>query len=128
MNPPDRITFNTAVVAAQRDDAGRITGYFFTEFWQRWFSALYNLLFFIQVKATLDFPNTPAQTSSDLTVAIRGARPLDFVELSTPVPPNDTCYFAFVGANDVVTIRFCNFSAGAVDPAEADFNLRLRKQ
>ena len=73
------------------------------------------------VSAVLDFPNTNPQLSSDLTVAVPGARDNDSVLLGIPIGAvlPDSCYTAFVSANNVVTIRFNNYSAGAQNPPAA---------
>ncbi len=79
------------------------------------------------VLAPLDFPNTPAQQGSDLTVSVPGAKLGDVVTLGVPagsVNPH-SMYFGYVSAPDVVTVRFCNFSAGAIDPATGDFRVTV---
>lgn len=76
----------------------------------------------------LDFPNTAAQTSSDLTIALAGAAVNDMVTWSTPPVPNaNSCYTAFVSAAGVVTMRFNNYSAAAIDPVAADFTVSIFK-
>lgn len=73
--------------------------------------------------ALLNFPSTPAQSSSDLTIALLGAELNDVIGLGVPsvaVLPN-TSYTAFVSAPDVVTVRFNNYSALAADPTFGDF-------
>lgn len=83
-----------------------------------------------QVRETLDFPNTAAQTSSDLTVAFPGAVVGDTVVLGivdTAVVLPDSSYWAFVSAADVVTIRFNNYSAAAQDPPQGSFSLSIFK-
>lgn len=77
------------------------------------------------VLANLDFPNTAAQTSSDLNVNVPGARSGDFVSLGVPVASvlPDSLFSATVTANDTVTVRFNNYSAGAQNPAAGNFNV-----
>lgn len=79
--------------------------------------------------ATLDFPNTAAQQSSDLTITVPGAAVGDAVALGVPngsVNANSG-FFAWVSAANVVSVRFCNFSAGAIDPASGSFRVAVFK-
>lgn len=79
--------------------------------------------------AALDFPNTAAQSSSDLTIALTGAADGDVVSLGVPVAAlnPDSCYTAFVSAANTVTVRFNNYSAGAIDPASGTFRVSIIK-
>lgn len=80
----------------------------------------------VSATATLDFGNTLAQTSADLTMAVAGAAIGDMVALGTPAAPDANSGFtAFVSAPDVVTVRFSNYSAGAIDPASGDYSVRV---
>lgn len=82
---------------------------------------------FLTASATLDFPNTNAQLSSDLTISVPGAALGDIVILGVPngsVNAN-TCYTAWVSAANTVSIRFNNYSAGAVNPASGAFNVAV---
>lgn len=79
--------------------------------------------------ATLDFPNTAAQTSSDLTITVPGAVVGDVVTLGIPngsVNAN-SCFTAWVSAANTVTCRFNNYSAGAIDPASGSFRVSVLK-
>lgn len=78
---------------------------------------------------SLSFPETPAQQSSDLTIAVLGASIGDPVTVGYPPAsaPMRTCYTAFVSAADVVTVRFNNYSALDVTPATGDFNVICMK-
>lgn len=79
--------------------------------------------------AALDFPNTAAQTSSDLTITVTGAAVGDVVLLGVPAASvnADSCYTAFVSAANTVTVRFNNYSAGAIDPASGTFRAAIVK-
>jgi hypothetical protein len=91
--------------------------------WFRFFQALPVLVG--SVTATLDFPSTAAQTSSDLTVTVAGAKDGDVVTLAVPngsVLAN-SCYTAWVSAANTVTVRFNNYSVGAQDPASGSFRV-----
>lgn len=101
--------------------------------WFRFFSDLFELTgmgrFYASVTATLDFPNTAAQTSSDLTVTVTGALDGDEVTLTVPAVSMlaSSCYNAWVSASDTVTVRFNNYSAGALDPASGDFVVVVKR-
>ncbi len=84
----------------------------------------------IEAGGTLDFPNTSAQTSADLTLHVIGAADGDYVQLSVPnaATAANTSYTAFVSAANTVTVRFVNSSAGAVNPASAVFRVTVYKQ
>ena len=77
---------------------------------------------------TLDFPNTSAQQHSDLSIALTGAASGDSVQLGVPVASllANTCYTAFA-SNDVVYVRFNNYSSSAKDPASGSFRVTLTK-
>jgi hypothetical protein len=79
--------------------------------------------------ATLDFLSTNAQNSRDLTIAVTGAADGDVVSLGVPnasVNAN-TSYSAWVSAAGTVTVRFNNYSSGAVDPASGFFKVFVTK-
>lgn len=82
------------------------------------------------VTFNLDFPNTPAQSSSDLSSALFiGALVGDFVQMGidpASVMPN-SCYTAWVSAPDTVTVRFNNYSAGAQNPPVGSFKISVIK-
>lgn len=70
--------------------------------------------------AALNFPSTAAQTSSDLTFTLTGAEIGDPCILSTTSPstayPANSSYSAWVSDADEITVRFNNYSTGAIDP------------
>ena len=78
----------------------------------------------------LDFPNTLAFSSSDISTALAiGALPGDMVFLGIDpgsVLPN-SCYTAWVSAPDTVTVRFNNYSAAPQDPPAGDFKVSVVK-
>ena len=78
---------------------------------------------------TLDFPSTAAQQSSDLTVTVTGAADGDPVFLGVPnaAVNANSCYTAWVSAANTVSVRFSNYSAGAIDPASATFKVAVFK-
>jgi hypothetical protein len=74
--------------------------------------------------ATLDFPSTNAQLSADLTIAVTGAAVGNPVILGTPAAPDaNSAFTAFVSASGVVTVRFHNYSSGAINPASGSFTV-----
>lgn len=81
----------------------------------------------ISASAALDFPNTLAQTSSDLTIAMTGAALGDAVMLGVPnaAVGANSAFTAWVSAADVVTVRFNNYSALAINPALATFRVAV---
>jgi hypothetical protein len=79
--------------------------------------------------ATLDFGNTNAGESADLTITVTGAADGDVVAIGVPngsVNAN-TCYTAWVSAANTVTVRFNNYSGSAVNPASGTFKAFVTK-
>lgn len=79
--------------------------------------------------ASLDFASANAGLSADLTIAVPGAVLGDVVALGVPnaaVVANSS-FSAFVSAADVVTVRFNNHSAGALNPAAGVFTVKVVK-
>jgi hypothetical protein len=77
--------------------------------------------------ATLDFASTAAQSSSDLTITVTGAAVGDVVAVGVPngsVNANSS-FTAWVSATNTVTVRFNNYSAGAIDPASGSFRVQV---
>jgi hypothetical protein len=74
---------------------------------------------------SLDFPNTSAQTSSDLTVSYTGAATSHPVILAIPngSAPANTSYSAWVSSSNTVTVRFNNYSSISVNPASGTFTV-----
>lgn len=77
----------------------------------------------IPVSATLDFPNTLAQNSSALTISATGALiGYPCIVGITNIGANaNTTYTCEVVSNDLLTVKFNNYSAGAINPASAGF-------
>lgn len=79
--------------------------------------------------ATLDFPNTSAGTSSDLTVTVTGVLLANANPILLGVPNGsvnaNSCYTAWISADNTVTVRFNNYSSGAINPASGSFSVRL---
>jgi hypothetical protein len=80
----------------------------------------------LSVATTLDFPNTLAVTSSDMTITVTGAAVGDAVFIGLPAAPTAGFIFqGFVSAADTVTIRATNFTAGALNPASATYRVTV---
>jgi hypothetical protein len=77
--------------------------------------------------ATLDFPNTGAASSSDLTITVTGAALGDVVTVGTPIQAANMTYTAFVSAVDTVTVRLNNYSVAAVNPPSGTFKVKVFK-
>lgn len=79
---------------------------------------------FLTATATLNFGNTAAQSSAELTIAVIGAAVGNAVALGLPAAPDaNSCYTAYVSAPNVVTVRFNNYSVGAINPPSASFTV-----
>ena len=77
---------------------------------------------------TLDFASIAAAASEDKTIAVAGAAVGDSVALGLPAAPAAGIVFnGFVSAADTVTVRATNITAGAVDPASADYTAMVFK-
>jgi hypothetical protein len=83
----------------------------------------------LSAAASLDFPSTSAQSSSDLTITVTGAADGDVVVLGVPNAATNANvnYTARVSAADTVNVRFNNYSSGAIDPASATFRATVIK-
>lgn len=78
--------------------------------------------------ANLNFGSIATLASADLTIAVPGAAVGDPVALAIPAAPDAGLVFnAFVSAADTVTVRAHNYTAGAIDPAAADFTVIVFK-
>jgi len=75
--------------------------------------------------AIMDFPNTSAQSSSDLTATVTGAIAGTPVLLGVPNGSviSNTSYSAWVSSANTVTVRFNNYSASSANPASGSFYL-----
>lgn len=82
----------------------------------------------IKATATIDFPSTSAQQSSDLTITVTGAVVGDVVNVAIPGSPNaNSCFTSWVSAANTVTVRFNNYSASPIDPASGTYNAIVTK-
>jgi hypothetical protein len=83
----------------------------------------------IKVSATLNFPSTPAHSSSDVTVTVTGAAVGDVVTVAPGLAAISTgsCFTAWVSAANTVTVRYNHYGSGSSDPASATFNVIVTK-
>ena len=108
---------------------GRLFRFLVGSVWVDWFGLVTEICTPLIVKATLDFPSTAAQTSSDLTVTVAGAETDHHAEV---IPPPalwvaNCSWVAWVSAVNVVTVRFVNVSSGALNPDSGSFVIIVRK-
>lgn len=79
--------------------------------------------------ATLDFPSTAGQTSSQLTIIVTGAADGDCVSLGVgnSAAVTNGAYSARVSAANTVTVKFNNYSLFAIDPPSGTFKIKVFK-
>lgn len=104
--------------------------------WAEWASRTSKALGFpiqsLTVTATLDFPLVAANGGTqDLTVTVAGVvatdpQPVVDVGLSSGLTAG-LLYHGFVSADDTVTVRCTNATAGAINPAAAVFRVEVRR-
>lgn len=92
-------------------------------------STRYTLAKTLTATATLDFANTSAQTSSDLTITVNGVADGDPVSLGVPNAARNanSSFEAWVSAANTVTVRFNNYSSGSINPASGSFRVSVTK-
>lgn len=79
--------------------------------------------------ATLNFPVTATRTSSDITFTVTGATTGDAVSLGVPNAAVliNTCFTAWISAENTVTVRFNNYDNADKDPASGVFKVMIIK-
>ena len=78
----------------------------------------------LSTKATLNFGEIAAGTSAILTVSLGGVKVNDPTLVSAEDALATGIFFTgYVTTADIVTVRCDNFSAGAVNPASAEFKI-----
>ena len=76
--------------------------------------------------ATLDFPSmATGACAADQTIAVTGANPGDAVAPGWPALPSGVIGIMMVSATNTVTVRLCNMSGLAVDPASASYRATI---
>lgn len=115
------------------NERGQVAGRVFLQRNMTWFDWLNSIFFGFEqwtMSGSLNFGNTNAQTSAELTItiAITGVTvPVtSFLVMHEPVsPPANTCFTARMTAENEITVKFNNYSAGAINPASLDFDFLI---
>lgn len=82
----------------------------------------------LSATGTIDFTSTAAQTSQTANISVTGAAVGDPVQVGTPASPNaNSCITAYVSAANTVTVKFNNYSSGAIDPASGSYKVTVFK-
>ncbi|MCG2613745.1 hypothetical protein LZZ85_05615 [Terrimonas sp. NA20] len=92
-------------------------------------STRYTLAKTLTATATLDFGNTAAQTSSDLTITVNGVGDGDAVSIGIPNASRNanSSFEAWVSTANTVTVRFNNYSSGSINPTSGSFRVAVTK-
>lgn len=77
---------------------------------------------------THDFGSIAAQSQATQTVTVAGARIGDAVIVRPTTAVNGIIVDGTVTAANTVTVRACNFSAGAIDPASQIYRILVFQQ
>lgn len=131
----DNLEFRSPIATIQKADIwdrsiAEIT-VLFDQVWQRRLKSLWNYVTGLRTSATLDFPNTLAGQSSQLTISLPGAAIGDFAQASpgeASLVIANTSFAAAVTAAGVVTVSFINSSAGAINPPSGIVQIRVISQ
>jgi hypothetical protein len=92
-------------------------------------SVRYTLAKTLTATASLDFPSTSANTGSNLTISVTGAADGDVVLVGVPSSSAiaNTCYTGYVSSANTVTVRFNNYTQGALNAAAGTFRVTIIK-
>lgn len=130
--PPLRAAFFDAEV-----EGGALVNFLRTTTeWASWATSVARAIGFVNFTLTktaaLNFPLIAANGGTqDLTVTVTGveaADPQAVVTLGLPTGLDAGLVFhGFVSANDTVTVRATNTTAGAINPASATFRVEVRR-
>lgn len=79
--------------------------------------------------ATLNFPSTGTNASSDLAMTLTGAAANDIAFVSPPFANTNanSCYTVTVNEANIAVVRFNNYSIAAIDPASGTFRVTVIK-
>lgn len=95
--------------------------------WSNWFTQVFQALSGwnkgITTTAMLDFPNIIAQGQQILTASVQGARAGDAVVIQSASSQSGVIFTGDVTTDNVVTIRACNFTTAAINPAAQSFRI-----
>jgi len=98
------------------------------EFFRSVFAALFGWKRTFTATKTFDFGSIAAQAQATTTVTVTGARSGDAVLVRPTTAVDGIIVDGTVTANDTVTIRAVNYSAGAVDPASQAYRVIVFQQ
>ncbi|MCX6300986.1 MAG: hypothetical protein NTW82_02275, partial [Bacteroidia bacterium] len=89
----------------------------------------YTLAKTLTATLTYDLLPTASMTSQDFPITVTGAAIGDVVALGIPNTSNDpnSSYSAWVSAANTVIVRFNNYSAAAIDPADGTYRVSVLK-
>lgn len=131
----DNLEFRTPVVTVQKSDvfdrALSEIPLLFDQVWQRRLKSLWAYVTGRHTSAELNFPNTLAGQSSELTVSLPGVSIGDFAQASAGevgLAIANTSFAAAVRAAGVVTVSFINNSAVAINPPSGVVQIRVTSQ
>lgn len=101
--------------------------------WRNWFTQILACVFgwktsFTGVKSAHDFASINAQSQDTTTLAITGVRSGAAVHVTPITPTSGILVDGYVSADDTVTIRAHNYTAGSVDPASSDYRVIVWQQ
>lgn len=101
--------------------------------WATWFGSVWRAIAgwrtTLTGTVTIDFGSIAANTqSSGSTLTLTGAETTDLVIVQADQNTSGIIYTAYCAAADVITIRACNFTAGAIDPPSTTFRVIVFKQ
>lgn len=92
---------------------------------ERFFEQIHRILSKVG-SVTVDLGSLAANTTAEFTISVPGARAGSGVVLGPPAALEaDLVAFGRVSADDVVTVRVLNPTAGAIDPVEAQWTVRV---
>lgn len=77
---------------------------------------------------THNFGSIAAQSQATQTVTLTGVRTTDAVDVYPTTAVNGIFVDGTVTASNTVTVRACNFSAGAIDPASQTYRIIVYQQ
>lgn len=97
--------------------------------WLQWFELVFRAILnmgglnkIVEASSTLDFPNVAAAGVQKLTMTVTGARvnAVNIPRVIVSATQIDGIIFdGYVSADDVVTVRACNYTAGGINPGSA---------
>lgn len=103
---------------------GLTWGSFFTEVWR----ALFGWRHSFTGTVIFDFGSISAQSQATTTMTINGARSGDAVIVRPTTAVNGIIVDGTVTADNTVTIRAVNYSAGAIDPSSQTYRVLVFQQ